>query len=248
MVHAGKGLDAGIRAESAVVAGAFDGGRVFWRLYDGFGDCVVERVDRLSGAEGQTMSEETAGGTARRKPRLAAEQEVEKPWKVRGRDGRVWEKIGWAQLKELREAGVLLADSEIAKIGSNDWSPLGTHLLWQELGKPAPDWRFDTKAIADPGPQASQFEFAGEPTQKMKEQLARTSDREARTLRRKLWLWGLAQGLRVIRELFVFFAFLACGDLLTEGLGPALGLVKWVVAMGVIALAVAYYTLRIFGR
>ncbi len=88
----------------------------------------------------------------RRSPRLTAENEPPRIWRVRIAPGDVREPLNELHVRALVETGAASAASEIARVGADDWQRLDAHPLWATLApQPTNTVRLVAPAAADPG-------------------------------------------------------------------------------------------------
>jgi len=185
----------------------------------------------------------------RRPMRLALEKDpaAPKPWKVRTPDGQVRGPLGLVEIRALVDVDIVASDAEIAAASGEDerWQRLEVHALWAEL---SPAFQLKaakrTKAETPPKTESVALPIAFEISPAMQARLDEARERETHKLWRGMMLAEVIGVVRGVREVVVFFAFIAAGDLLTAFISSPLGIVRWIVLMGVMAVALGYYIVR----
>jgi hypothetical protein len=87
----------------------------------------------------------------RRAPKLTAESEPERIWRLRVAPGDVREPLNQLHIRALLESGVASAESAIARIGEDTWQRLSKHPLWTEVAPPATPVPTAKPLPVDPG-------------------------------------------------------------------------------------------------
>ena len=181
--------------------------------------------------------------------RLVTEKESHevKPWRIVTKDGCLRGPVGVVQLQALLDVGILTADASIALLDLDDWQVIREHPVWGEMRIAVPNWRFAGEDEDNLGSEPDSAETITVPKLVKHARFEDAAQRERERIGHGLRLWRLAQAVRYLREIVIFLAFLVLGDLLLSGFDPSLGVVKWVCAMGFLAVAMCFYTLRALG-
>lgn len=88
---------------------------------------------------------------SRRAPKLHAENEPARIWRLRLDDGSVQEPLNHLHVKAFVETGVASAESRIAPVGTEDWQRLGDQPMWAEMAPPPTTAKLSVAAPVDVG-------------------------------------------------------------------------------------------------
>jgi len=155
---------------------------------------------------------------SRRAPRLVAETEPERVWRLRLAGGEIREPLNHLHVRALVETGAATADSELAGVGQDDWQRLGDHALWAEVRPVRTEVKLTTPAAADPGVVKNEVHEATPRIQEMWHErraeaqaifIARASLQEKAQLLKALGLGSAVAGLICVGDIIVFTCELA---------------------------------------
>jgi hypothetical protein len=88
---------------------------------------------------------------SRRPPKLIAETEPPRVWRLRLDRGAIEEPLNHLHVKAFVETGVASADSQIAAVGTDAWQRLGDHALWADIAPPPSTAKLSVSAPVDVG-------------------------------------------------------------------------------------------------
>jgi hypothetical protein len=88
---------------------------------------------------------------SRRAPKLIAENEPPRIWRLRLDTGAVEEPLNHLHVRAFVETGVASAESHVAPIGTEDWQRLGDHPMWAEIAPAPTTAKLPAPAAADVG-------------------------------------------------------------------------------------------------
>jgi|GEM_PF-6219445 len=169
------------------------------------------------------------------------------PWKVKTADGRIRGPMGLAGLQSLLEVGILTQADRIAPVSDEHWDVVVDHPIWQQLQPVAKSFKLKEEFGENEGE-----EFSGSPTSPVTEERRLMMEalrlRERENTHQRLAWWQMGRGLRMVREVLIFLGFLTVGDLATSFFDLSVGLVNWAILLSLTAVAVMYYSFRVFDR
>jgi hypothetical protein len=150
---------------------------------------------------------------SRRVPRLVAEAEPARIWRLRLASGEIREPLNHLHIRALVETEAATAESEVAPVGEDNWQRLGGHPLWADVCPARAEVKLAAPAAADPGVVKNEVREA---TPRMQERwnekreeaqavfLAKASQLEKGQLLRALGLGCGVAGLICLGDIIVF--------------------------------------------
>ncbi len=87
----------------------------------------------------------------RRAPKLIAENEPARTWRLRVADGTVHEPLNHLHVKAFVETGVASAESHVAPVGTEEWQRLGEHAMWADMAPPPTTAKLSVSGPVDVG-------------------------------------------------------------------------------------------------
>ena len=167
-----------------------------------------------------------------------------KQWKVMTPDGRVRGPIGISGLRSLIEVGIAVPGSKIATHDDGDWVLLTEHEIWASCSHTAAAFAFRNADLVEADNSRIATPVDALVTTAREEAMVYARHLELERTYRRIQLHRLCSALRFVRELLVFLCFVTVGDLMLSLLGPEAGVAKWAAALGLVAIALGYYSFR----
>ena len=190
---------------------------------------------------------------AARKPiRIVSEESAETSlrWRVRTDDGLLRGPLSKEGLKALLEVGILTPTATIALDASESWTPFSEHEFWAEMKPKKREFtlledRVPTSASVPPSvpipPNALETMLS---TESRWEQRERAAAREREKTLRTFRILRLVKTLRGVREVLILAMFVILSDLGISFFSGSLEIARWMMAFGMIAIALMYYIFR----